>query len=240
MIRIPSARRSEHLRRPRARQRALRSAAVLALVTAWATAPASAHPGDLDEFGGHFDERTGGYHYHKPVWDLAKRTKEFLNWNRPGLVGELTGVVEKVERPDAIWIKIPYRPAFENLAGTISAQNRDDKGTLVRIWFRYVSPERSALSQDREYVDWFRKKVVFELDRKLIGKSVTVQFEIESPSGRPYGMVLLGEENINVWLVLHGWSYSLLAAEKTPYDETFAEAEQIARREKAGLWGRGG
>jgi endonuclease YncB( thermonuclease family) len=108
------------------------------------------------------------------------------------------------------------------------------------MWFRYVSPERSALSQDREYVDWFRKKVVFELDRKLTGKSVTVQFEIEPPSGRPYGMVLLGEENINVWLVLHGWSYSLLAAEKTPYDETFAEAEQIARREKAGLWGRGG
>jgi endonuclease YncB( thermonuclease family) len=52
--------------------------------------------------------------------------------------------------------------------------------------------------------------------------------------------VLLGEENINVWLVLHGWSYSLLAEEQTPYDKAFTEAEQLARKEKAGLWARGG
>ena len=214
-------------------------AALAAAFCAWGAAPAAAHPGDLDEFGGHFDERTGGYHYHRPVWDLAKRTKEFLNWTKAGQRGELAATVAKIERPDAIWVKVPYRPAFENVARAVSAQNRDDKETLLQVWFRYVSPERSALSENREYIAWFRKKVVFELDRKLTGQQVTVQFEIEPSSGRAYGMVLLGEENINVWLVLNGWSYTLLNEEKTPNDKAFADAEQIARREKAGLWGRG-
>ena len=214
---------------------------VLTAVT-WLSSAAGgafAHPGDLDEFGGHFDERTGHYHYHRPVWDLAKRTKEFLNWTRPGQTGELTGTYEKVDSPDAIWIKIPYRPAFENLATAVSAQNRDDRKALVRMWFRYVSPENSALSQDRKYIEWFRKKVSFEIDRKLAKQQVTVQFEIDPATHRPQGMVLLGEENINVWLVLSGWSFYLLNEDKSPYDKAFLEAEQIARKEKAGLWGRG-
>jgi hypothetical protein len=220
-----------------------RSAALLAVVaglaiSSWAP-PAAAHPGPLDEYGGHFDERTGHYHYHKPVWDLAKRTKEFLNWTRTGESGELTGRFERVDRPDAIWVKIPYRPAFQNLAAHVSAQNRDDKNQLVRVWFRFVSPENSALSQDRQYIEWFRKKVTFEVDRKLAKQQVTVQFVIERFSRRPQGMVLLGEENVNVWLVLSGWSFYLLGENENPYEKAFVEAEQIARKEKAGLWGRG-
>ena len=221
--------------------RALATFAALGLLWVGSTGGrAWAHPGDLDEFGGHFDERANAYHYHKPVWDLAKRTKEFLNWTDPGVKGELAGQVAKVDRPDALWIKVPYRPAYEALAKSVSGQNRNDKELLVRVWFRYISPERSAFTEGADYVTWFRKKVVFELDRKLANKDVTVQFEVDRSSGRPYGMVLLGEENINVWLVLHGWSYTLLTQEKTLYDKAFEEAEQIARREKAGLWGRGG
>ena len=199
----------------------------------------SAHPGALDQYGGHFDERTGHYHYHDPVWDLSKRTKEFLNWTKQGVSGELTGTFEKVDRPDAIWVKIPYRPAFQNLSAAVSTQNRDDKNALVRVWFRYVSPENSALMQDQQYVQWFRKKVVFELDRKLAKQPLTVQFTIDPVTRRPLGMVLLGEENVNVWLVLNGWSFYLLNPDKNPYDKAFAEAEQIARKDKAGLWGRG-
>jgi hypothetical protein len=212
--------------------------AVSALAVA-AAGRASAHPGDLDEFGGHFDETTGHYHYHDPVWDLAVRTKEYLNWTRQGASGELTGTFEKVDRPDAIWVKIPYHPAFQNLAGSVSAQNRDDKNSLVRVWFRYVSPENSSLSQDRQYIEWFRKKVVFELDRKLAKQQLTVQFAIDPVTHRPVGMVLLGEENVNVWLVLNGWSYYLLNQDKSPYEKAFVEAEQTARKQKAGLWGRG-
>ena len=121
---------------------------------------------------------------------------------------------------------------------TISSDG-DDPNTLVRVWFRYVSPENSALMQDRKYIEWFRKKVVFELDRKLAKQPVTVQFTIDPVTRRPLGMVLLGEENVNVWLVLSGWSFYLLNKDKNPYDKAFVEAEQIARKDKAGLWGRG-
>jgi hypothetical protein len=200
---------------------------------------ACAHPGELDQYGGHFDERTGHYHYHQPTWDLSKRTKEYLKWTKQGASGELIGTYEKADRPDAIWVKIPYRPAFQVLSEAVSAPNRDDKNALVRIWFRYVSPENSALMQDQKYVQWFRKKVVFELDRKLEKQPLTVQFTIDPVTRRPLGMVLLGEENVNVWLVLGGWSFYLLNQDKNPYDKAFVEAEQIARKGKAGLWGRG-
>lgn len=203
-------------------------------------ASATAHQGDLDEFGGHIDERSGHYHYHKPAWDLAKRSKEFVNWTRPGVSGELAGTFERVERPDAIWVRIPYRPAFQNFAAHVSSQNRNDKDALLRIWFRFISPENSALTQDREYIEWFRKKVVFELDRKLAKQPVTVQFVIDPVTRRPQGMVLLGEENVNIWLVLNGWSFYLLNEEKGPYDKAFTDAELTARKQKAGLWGRGG
>lgn len=202
--------------------------------TAWAHAK-----GDLDEFGGHFDERTGGYHYHRPVWDLARRTKDYLNWIEVGEVGELQGVVARVDRPDALWVEIPYRPAYQNLAAHVSKQNRDDQKARVKVWFRYISPERSALAQGREYSQWFKKKVVFELDRKLRGKPVTVQFWIDPASSRVKGMVLVKEENINLWLVLKGWSFYLIAEEENPYEPSFVEAEQVARAGRAGLWGRG-
>ena len=229
-------RRSLVIRSPRAAfAGSLLCCALLFALPGWV----AAHPGAYDEFGGHFDDKTGHYHYHNPAWDLSNRTKEYLNWTKLGVSGELTGTFEKVDRPDAIWIKIPHRPAYQNLSSSVSAQNRDDKNALVRVWFRYVSPENSALTQDESYVQWFRKKVVFELDRKLAKRPVTVQFTIDRVTRRPQGMVLLGEENVNVWLVLNGWSFYLLNQDKSPYDTAFVEAEQTARKGKAGLWGRG-
>ena len=223
----------------RATARAARVAAVgLALAAGWGAPAAVAHSGDFDEYGGHFDERTGGYHYHKPKWDMAKRTKEYLGWIEEGKSGELLGVVAQVKRPDALWVHIPYRPAYQVLAHYISAQNRDDERARIKIWFSFVSPERSALSQNKEYVAWFRKKLVYELDRKLRGKNVTVQFRIVGPSGRMRGMVMQERENINIWLVLNGWSFLVLDDEVNPHQESFAEAETVARNKKAGLWGR--
>ena len=196
------------------------------------------HGGDLDEYGGHFDERTGGYHYHRPRWDLAKRTREYLNWGETGKGGELIGVVAEVERPDAIWVEIPYRPAFQNLAPHVSKQNRDDEHARVRVWFRFISPERSVGAHGREYAEWFHQKVVYELDRKLRGQQVTVQFEIAPASNRVQGMVLLGEENVNLWLVLNGWSFNPLNLADNPYQSAFEEAEASAKAKRVGLWSR--
>jgi endonuclease YncB( thermonuclease family) len=194
-----------------------------------------AHPGSLDEFGGHFDEKTNLYHYHRPKAEMARRKREFLAWSEVGRTGELRGPVVKVERPDAIWVRIPYRPAYEEVARGLTAQNRNAKEQLVRVWFLHASPEASA-NRGRTYNQWFRKKVAYELNRKVRGKDVVVQFRIVQQGKRVFGMVLMGEENINLWLVLNGWSYYVLGQGENPFDKQFVQAEDIARKRKAGLW----
>ena len=207
---------------------------VLAVLLAPSAVPA--HPGSLDEYGGHFDERTGIYHYHRPKADLVRRKREYLTWITQGVDGELRGNVVSIDRPDAVWLQVPYRPAFQDLVPLVSRGDRDDKQQLVRVWFRFVSPEAS-LTQGKEYQDWFRKKVTYELDSKLTGKEITVQFHIY-PARRMKGMVLLGEENVNLWLVLNGWSYPVLTDGDNPYAELFRQAESNARKSKSGLWER--
>ena len=39
--------------------------------------------------------------------------------------------------------------------------------------------------------------------------------------------------------MLKGWSFYLIAEEENPYEPSFVEAEQVARANRAGLWGRG-
>ena len=194
-----------------------------------------AHPGKLDQFGGHFNERTGEYHYHRPSGLMSKRKKEFLNWKERGQSGELRGTIVKIERPDAFWLRVPHRPSYQDLSKLLSRNNRNNKEQLIRIWFLHVSPEASA-NQGKEYNEWFRKKVMYELGRKMVGKDAVLQFRLVQQGDRMYAMVFLGKENINLWLVLNGWSYYLLNQGENPYKKEFARAEALAKDRKVGLW----
>jgi hypothetical protein len=198
---------------------------------------AGAHPGELDEYGGHFDERTGSYHYHRPKADMARRKREFLTWNAGQESGELRGTVVRVDRPDAVWLHIPYRPAYQDMARILSPSNRNDEQQWVLFWLAHVSPEGSA-AFGKEYNAWFYKKVIYELDSKLRGQETTAQFRVLSAAGRIKGMLLREDENINLWMVLNGWSYYVLTGAPNPYHEQFVEAEAKARQNKAGLWER--
>ena len=222
--------------------RLIAAAALAALTAVSLGVPgAAAHPWvsqPLDQYGGHFDEERNVYHYHRPKANIALRKREFLTWIDHGKVGELRGTVDEVERPDALWVRFSYRPSYQELVPMLSPGNRDDRGQRVRVWFRFVSPEASV-SGNKAYREWFRKKVVYELEQKLKDREVTVQFELIPNTRRINGMVLLGEENINLWLVLNGWSYFLLSQGETPFEKQFIQAETIARREKAGLWQAG-
>ena len=195
----------------------------------------SAHPGALDEFGGHFNERSDSYHYHRPQGIMSRRKRDFVTWVLPGRTGEIRGQVVKVERPDALWVKVPYRPAYHELSQVLTRSNRKNKEQWVKVYFLHVSPEASV-NQGRKYNAWFRKKVMYELGRKLAGKDVVVQFRIVQEGKRMFGMLFKGKENINLWLVLNGWSYYLLDQGENPFDKLFIQAEAVARKRKSGLW----
>ncbi|MDH4246778.1 MAG: thermonuclease family protein [Deltaproteobacteria bacterium] len=193
-----------------------------------------AHPNDMDEFGGHFDERSGLYHYHKPRFDQS-RLDEALNWTEFKQEAVVKGVLARVDRPDAVWIKIPYRPAFLDLAQYLPPSHVDKDKSLIQVWLLYVSTEIS-INEDKRYNAWFKERVVFEMRSRLEGKAVTVHLDLRAASQRPRGMVFFGEESLNLWLVLNGWSFYLLGEESGPYHESFIKAEDSARRRKVGLW----
>jgi endonuclease YncB( thermonuclease family) len=198
-------------------------------------APAAAHPGALDEYGGHFDGQ-GFYHYHKPARDMAVRKGEWLEWVRFPLAGTVQGVAETVDESADLWVRVPYRPAYQELVQDVAPANRDDRRQLVRVVFLHVSPRETGARNPR-FKEWFRKQVAHELNQKLRDQPVTVNFQVVGgQAGLLRGMVFLGEENVNLWLVLNGWSYYVLSDGESPYDARFRQAEDAARRDKSGIW----
>ena len=193
-----------------------------------------AHPKPLDDLGGHFDERSGLNHYHKPRFDQS-RLEQSLSWGSFQKQAVIRGVLARIDQPDAVWIKINYRPAFLDLAQHIPPSHIDQENSLVKVWLQHVSPELSV-NEDKRFNAWFKERVVYEIRTRLEGKTVTAHLDLEAASKRPRGVVFFGEESLNLWLVTNGWSYYLLSDPPSPYHEQFVLAEDSARRRKVGLW----
>lgn len=220
---------------------AVRALAVLALVlgVGWLAGPGSAagHPGPLDEYGGHFDEKTGTYHYHRPARDMAVRKANWLHWDELPLKGWIKGTVSSVEDDHSFWLHIPYRPAYQEMTEYVLKENRDDRRVLLHIVLSHVSPDETGSSRGEKFAEWFRSKVTYELRQKLQGKDVRVEFRLVGGSpGWLRGMVFIGKENVNLWMVVNGWSYYVVADGPNPYDGLFRKAEDTARKSGAGIW----
>jgi len=82
---------------------------------------------------------------------------------------------------------------------------------------------------DQEY----GKKSKQALVKKIHEKEVTVKVSGKDKYGKAIGDVFLGEENINLWLVAKGFAWHFKRFSK---DETLANAEVKAEKEKVGLW----
>ncbi len=225
---------------PAARHASRGAAALAGLLAALAlaAAPATAHPGALDDFGGHIDERTGEYHYHhyRPSKDIDELKREYLQWVHFPVQGTIRGKVVSIGGAAMMWLFVDYRPAYQDLAQHLAKENRDDRKELLRVDLAHVSPEETGARNPR-FEEWFLGKVTHELKLKLLEQDVTVNFYIVGGSAsRLRGMVFIGKESVNLWLVHNGWSYYMLGDPDTEYEKRFRDAEGIARRDKAGIW----
>jgi endonuclease YncB( thermonuclease family) len=202
-------------------------------------ASAGAHSGALDEFGGHFDERTGVYHYHRPARDMALRKEEYLEWVRFPVQGILKGKVVAMAGAASLWVYVDYRPAYQEVAQQVAVTNRDDRQQRLRVDLSHVSPEETG-ARDKKFESGFLQRVEHALKQKLLDQPVTVHFAIVGgEDSRLRGMLFQGEagkENVNLWMVLNGWSYYVLTDGDNKYDALFRQAEDIARRQKSGIW----
>jgi len=90
-----------------------------------------------------------------------------------------------------------------------------------------------------EHIDTPERKQAFGAKAKqylssmIFGKNVKVEIKEKDRYGRYIGTVFLEKKNINLEMVKAGlaWHYK-----KYSKDKTFAAAEALARKKKAGLW----
>jgi micrococcal nuclease len=90
-----------------------------------------------------------------------------------------------------------------------------------------------------EHIDAPEKKQPFGekskqfVSKLIFGKTVKVKTSIKGRYGRYIGSIYLDEVNINLEVVKAGlaWHYKRYSK-----DKTFAAAESLARKKKAGLW----
>ena len=211
-------------------------AVLLVALTAMRPGLVAAHGGELDEWGGHFDEKTHFYHYHRPARDMAVRKRDWLTWERLPVSGEIRGRVASVDGPDGFWLYVAYRPAYQELVQAVLPANRDDRAQRVRIRLSYVAPDETG-ARDPRFAEHFRTQVVDALRQKLQDREVRVAFRLAGSSpGWLRGVVFVGDENVNLWMVGSGWSYYVLTDDATPDDVLYRHAEDAARAAKAGIW----
>ena len=86
-----------------------------------------------------------------------------------------------------------------------------------------------------------RKVATRYTQKKLIGKSVDLEFELKrlrGNYGRLLAYVFVGGQNLNLDLVRHGLSpYYTKYGKSEKYDAEFHVAEKQARKEKLNIWG---
>ena len=204
----------------------------------WALVPLGwASPGGLDVHGGHFDAKTNQYHYHRPIIADLLEKHWHLRWSKKQLnSGEIAGVLAQMRRPNAVWVWIENRGAYQELAARLTPSQRNDKRQWVRIWLQYIAPSQSASLTNPAFAKWLRKQVIYRVSRRLKKQPIRVLFTIPKGSNRALGMLLHKKQNINLWIVRKGWSFYIAPTPVGVYHQTFVRAENHARKTKQGLW----
>lgn len=105
---------------------------------------------------------------------------------------------------------------------TLSVRNKDGKRERIRL--DHVDAPESGQRYSR--------KAQAALGTRVRGKEVRIDWSRRDEFGRPVGVLFLGKENINHWLVREGhvWKYRY---SREPEYKTLMETAQRAKR---GLW----
>ncbi|MBF0286261.1 MAG: thermonuclease family protein [SAR324 cluster bacterium] len=164
---------------------------------------------------------------------LSGRADKSKKYNQ--LDNSFEGVVSRITDSESIWVHLEKKRDFIRWTYKLSKSNLDVDRQEVRIWLRYVSPKRS-ISRGKEYNDWFKKKVAYEMGQHFHNRRVRVTYNLLKKVYRLEGMLWTGDVNVNTWLVRNGWSFYLIEDGDSPFHQDFVAAEQYARQHKLGLW----
>lgn len=78
-------------------------------------------------------------------------------------------------------------------------------------------------------------KAAYELQKRIIGKKLTLEGTTDDIYGRKIRFVFADGNNVNVEMVREGWARALMHT-GTKYELQIEEAQKMARQEKTGIW----
>lgn len=84
----------------------------------------------------------------------------------------------------------------------------------------------------------FGEEVANAFRRKVEGKKVRVDIIDIDRYKRMVGIVWLNGRNINLEMVREGWAQCYRQYLRPPYTHQFIQAEEMAKKERRGIWGR--
>jgi len=182
----------------------------------------SAHPGGLDKNGGHYNRKTGEYHYHRKVEPApvdppppAEPKRESPPTKKPKASVPPTAAVEKVITGKVVSITD---------GDTFKLLDSSKEQHVIRLQGIDAPEDKQA----------FGTKSKTALGDKIHEKEVVVRWKSRDAYGRILGEVYLGDRHINLEMVKEGWAWHFKRYSKSA---ELADAEKEAREGKAGLWG---
>lgn len=161
--------------------------------------------------------------YHKVTGTLAEYIgRPGASWKKAGDVIEDLGAAREGQHPSEF--DLVGRVVRVADGDTLSLLDGSGQQHKIRL-FGIDTPEREQR---------YGKTAHRALDNMVAGKTVgVIRVEVDD-YGRTVGTVYLQNRNINLTMVEqgHAWWYRRYAA----YERHLAEAEQVARRDRKGLW----
>lgn len=127
----------------------------------------------------------------------------------------LSGVVHKVSDGDSVTVFTP-------------------EGTKLRV--RLFGIDAPEVPHGRKPGQPFGEQAQQALERKLLGKPVTLEVVDVDRHRRVVGIVRSGLQNINRQMVEEGWAWAYRQYLKGPHTSEFISTENDARLRRLGLW----
>jgi endonuclease YncB( thermonuclease family) len=179
---------------------------ILLLVSLYSTA--HAHPGRTDASGGHYNRKTGSYHYHG---------------------GGPATTPKASSTPPAP--KASSGPSLAGVASVIDGDTIEIHGQRIRL-HGIDAPESSQTCKvDGE--PWrCGKDAAFKLADKIGKQTVTCEQKDVDRYGRVVAVCSAGGEDLNGWMVSEG-----LAVAYRQYSKDYVGQEEQAKTAGIGVWG---
>jgi micrococcal nuclease len=168
------------------------------------------HPGALDSNCGHYDRKTGEYHFHKDWKNCRKVAQRLVT------VSTVTGYVTKIKDGDTVVI----RPLDGSPAFTCRLYGIDTPET----------PKRGKPGQR------YGIEAAQELAKLIKKQTVTVRLTGDKTYGREVCLIEYEGLDVNLEMVKKGYAWAYREYLKSPYASEYIEAERQARAKGLGLW----